>query len=172
MLLSTASYDDTPAFTLEPCVAKVLDVYDADTVDGSHRSFSGRISRWQVRIVGVDCPEIRPKRGNPHRLLEKQAAIVCRDALIEYLTGLQVRGKMTRSKIRSILSASERLVRLEPKGFDKYGRVLADIKLPDNGMSAVNRLIGGGFARSYRGGTRSPWTEEELTDIVRSRVAE
>ena len=166
MLLSTASYHQTPPFALEACPAKVVDVYDADTITVAIEVFPGQISRWQVRILGVDAPEIRPKRSNPHRLLEKRAAIRCRDALIEYLIGFRVQHKLTRPRIRTLLAASEKLVRLEPVGFDKYGRVLGDIRLPDTGASAKNQLIGGGFARDYGGGTRTPWTQEDLLRIL------
>ena len=166
MMLVAASYDQTPPFALEACAAKVIDVYDADTVTVAIEVLPGQISRWSVRIVGVDAPEIRPKRDNPHRALEKRAAIRCRDALIERLVGFPVRRGLTRSRVRTLFAASEKLVRLEPIGFDKYGRILGDIKLPDSGVSAKTQLIGGGFARDYGGGSRAPWTEEDLLRIL------
>jgi len=167
MLLSSASYHQTPPFTLEPSAAKVIDVYDADTITVAVEVFPGQISRWQVRILGVDAPEMRPQKNNPHRALEKRAAIRCRDALIETLLGFRMQRKLTRTRIRTLFAASEKLVRLEPVGFDKYGRVLGDIRLPDSGASAKTQLIGGGFARDYGGGTRTPWTEEDLLQILR-----
>lgn len=166
MLLSTATYVQTPPFALEPCAAKVVDVYDADTCTVAVEVFPGRLARFQVRIVGVDTPEMRPKRGSEHRELEKRAAKRSRDALVEHLMGMSLPpGQLTRRRIRTLLGASERVVRLEPQGFDKYGRVLGDIKLHD-GMSARDRLLGGGWGRPYNGGTRTPWTEEALRDML------
>jgi len=166
MLLSTATYAETPPFALEPCAAKVIDVYDADTCTVAVEVFPGRLARFQVRIVGVDTPEMRPKRGSAHRDLEKEAAKRSRDALVEHLLGMPLpAGRVTRKRIRTLLGASERTVRLEPMGFDKYGRVLGDIKLHD-GMSARDRLLGGGWARPYDGGTRTPWTEEVLRNML------
>jgi len=166
MLLSTATYTETPSFALEPCAAKVIDVYDADTCTVAVEVFPGRLARFQVRIVGVDTPEMRPKRGSAHRELEKRAAKRGRDTLVEHMLGMPLPvGRITRKRIRTLLGASERVVRLEPRGFDKYGRVLGDIKLHD-GMSARVRLLGGGWARPYDGGTRTPWTEEALRNML------
>jgi len=167
MSLSTTTYAETPAFALEPCAAKVIDVYDADTCTVAVEVFPGRLARFQVRIVGVDTPEMRPKRASAHRELEKTAAKRSRDALIEHLLGMSLPAgrTTTRKRIRTLLGASERIVRLEPRGFDKYGRVLGDIKLHD-GMSARDRLLGGGWAKPYDGGTRTPWTEEALRNML------
>lgn len=164
MMLAAAHYDNVEPFCISPCVAKIVDIYDADTVTVA-LELEGKIVRMPVRITGLDTPEIRPKRSNPLRLLESRAARRSRDAVVAMCTGIPVRGRQTRRSIRAILGASEKLVRLEPYGFDKYGRILGDIKLED-GISLRDRLLSEGWARIYGGGTRDPWTEEMLLAIA------
>ena len=165
-MLATVCYDSVEPFCLSPGVAKIVDVYDADTVTVAFE-IDGRLARFPVRISGLDTPEIRPSRSSPNRALEVAAARRSRDALVSMFTGLPVTGRHTRRSIRNLLGASERLVRLEPFGFDKYGRVLGDIRLSD-GMSVRDRLLSEGWARSYNGGTRAPWPEEMLACIAHS----
>lgn len=164
MMLAAAHYDNVEPFCISACVAKIIDIYDADTVTCAFE-LEGNIVRMSVRITGLDTPEIRPKRSNPLRLLESRAARRSRDAVVAMCTGIPVRGRQTRRSIRAILGASEKLVRLEPYGFDKYGRILGDIRLED-GISLRDRLLSEGWARIYGGGTRGPWTEQTLLAIA------
>ena len=163
-MLSTVHYDSVEPFCIDPCVAKIVDIYDADTVTVALK-LEGKVIRMPVRIKGLDTPEIRPKKTNSHRLLEKRAAKRSRDAVVAMCTGVPVRGGQTRRSIRAILGACEKLERLEPYGFDKYGRILGDIRLED-GISLRDRLLSEGWARAYGGGTRVAWTEEMLLAIA------
>lgn len=49
---------------------------------------------------------------------------------------------------------------------DKFGRMLGDITVL--GASLAGYLLGNGYARHYSGGTRAPWTTEELKKILES----
>lgn len=164
MMLAEARYESVEPFRIGACVAKIVDVYDADTVTVA-LELEGRVVRVPVRITGLDTPEIRPRRSSSLRLLEARAARRSRDALVSMCTGVPLSGRQTRRSIRAVLGDSGRLVRLEPSGFDKYGRVLGDIRL-DDGISLCDRLLSEGWARAYDGGARSPWTEEALLAIA------
>jgi hypothetical protein len=70
-----------PFFTLKghKCRAKVVHVYDGDTVHLVFE-FLGQLFKWHTRIAHVDTPELRTKN-----LEEKKLGYETRDKLIEYI---------------------------------------------------------------------------------------
>lgn len=120
-----------PFFTLKghSCRAKVVHVYDGDTV---HLVFEylGHLFKWHARIAHVDTPELRTKN-----LEEKKLGYETRDKLIEFING----------KVVDVLCLD----------FDKYGRVLAEITY--NGVRVDQWLIDNGLAKSYEGKTKEAW---------------
>ena len=84
--------------------------------------------KFSVRVLGVDCPELRTKNAR-----EKQVAI-------EAKTFVQDR----------ILN---RIVHLTDIGQDKYGRVLARVSC--NGEDLATQLIDAHLAVPYDGGTKT-----------------
>lgn len=83
----------------EPCLAKVVSVYDGDTF--TCVIFNGEFVHWNVRMIGYDAPELRT--GN-----RKEEGKECRDIL---------RGMI-----------DERIVVLIPSvKRDKYGRLLGEV---------------------------------------------
>ena len=89
----------TPLFSLEgqTMIAKVVKVYDADTIHIVLPLFN-KLMKFKTRFIGIDSAEIRSK--NPD---EKIHAKKARDIL--------------KSKIH------DKLVRVECGEFDKYGRL-------------------------------------------------
>jgi endonuclease YncB( thermonuclease family) len=90
--------------------------------------------RFDIRLSGIDTPEIRSKDLN-----EKKQAIIVRDFL--------------RDKIL------DKIVILECKDFDKYGRLLADIYLSDefgnpSQIKINDLLVNNNYARLYNGGKK------------------
>lgn len=60
----------------------------------------------------------------------------------------------------------------DPKG--KYGRLLATIYIKPTeavfGISTLNALlVKMGYAKPYHGGKKSPWTKEELNQIIKDK---
>lgn len=136
MVMSTLTSVETatssvPFFTLKghSCRAKVVHVYDGDTV---HLVFEylGHLFKWHARIAHVDTPELRTKN-----LEEKKLGYETRDKLIEFING----------KVVDVLCLD----------FDKYGRVLAEITY--NGVRVDQWLIDNGLAKSYEGKTKEAW---------------
>lgn len=113
--------------------AKIVSVYDGDTVNAVFE-FSGELYKWSCRLDGIDTPEIRT--SNPK---EKEFAIKVRDIL--------------RNKIL------DKIVKLECKEFDKYGRLLVDIYYKDEYIN--NWLIDNNYAYKYDGGSKKEWVFEE-----------
>lgn len=93
----------TALFSLDgqTVVAKVVKVYDADTIHIVFPVF-GKLMKFKTRFIGIDSAEIRSK--NPD---EKIHAKKARDIL--------------KSKIH------DKLVRVECGEFDKYGRLLVKV---------------------------------------------
>lgn len=132
--------DDAPRWqpTPDAQLARVVSVYDGDTVT-LLASFGGSLGRCNMRLCGIDCPEMRGRGAS-----EREAAEAVRDV---------VRGQCL-----------DRVCKVHAQGMDKYGRLIGDVETPQ-GRFVARLLLDEGLARAYDGGTRSPFTDEELERI-------
>lgn len=169
--LAAATDADTPFFSLQgqTLEAKVVDCYDADSLRVVVE-LHGALVKFAVRIVGLDAPEKRSQRKN-----ERLAARVAHRSMLRTLLGdegnaLLPPRKLTRKSVRRAFAASRRTVTLRCGEFDKYGRLLGKVEV-DGGICAGQALVGGGFAHVYDGGTKTPWTDEELNAMVETAAA-
>ncbi|PRX11403.1 UNVERIFIED_ORG: endonuclease YncB(thermonuclease family) [Martelella mediterranea] len=113
-----------------PVRADVVRVIDGDTIVVAARPWPGQIVETSVRIRGVDTPELRSSCD-----AERQAASIARDYVV------------------SLLHEGD-TVQLRQIAGDKYfGRVVADVALPD-ARDLSHLLLAGGFAVSYDGGRK------------------
>lgn len=111
--------------------ARVVSVYDGDTVRVEASMWPGLTWRGSVRVDGVDTPELRGKCE-----VEK------------------VKAKAARDFVRARIGKRVLLVNVR-KG--KYaGRVVARVKLA-NGSDLTELLIQQGHGRPYEGGRRREW---------------
>jgi len=104
LFLQNITYKDTIPFIPQIRFAKVIKVYDGDTITVAAKlpfDFSP-IYRFTVRLAGIDSPEI--KGATPK---ECKLAITARDALYNLIFG--------------------QIIELKNHGKEKYGRLLADI---------------------------------------------
>ena len=115
---------------LGPVDARVVSVYDGDTLTVDAEPWLGVTIRTSVRVNGVDTAEIRGKCQ-----AEKDLAIKARDF---------VRGKV-----------GERVTITNVKHGKYAGRVVADVFVGQEKLSDM--LIAEGLGRPYRGGTREGW---------------
>lgn len=142
--LEMATYEEVKPFIPAINFGKVVRVYDGDTITIAARidlegKMSMKLYRFNVRLRGIDSPEIRSK--NPS---EKLLAVEARDALHELLMG--------------------KLITLEGTCYDKYGRLLADVKTMD-GINAGQWMVENLHAVRYNGGKKyipSEWTDIPL----------
>jgi endonuclease YncB( thermonuclease family) len=128
--LETTS-SSVPFFTLKghKCKAKVVHVYDGDTVHLVFE-FLGQLFKWHARIAHVDTPELKTKNVE-----EKK------------------KGYEVRDKLRELID--NKVVDIVCLDFDKYGRVLAEITY--NGERVDEWLIKNDYAKSYEGKTKEAW---------------
>ena len=112
-------------------LAKVVKVYDGDTIHVVFKYFD-TFFKWNCRIQHVDTPELRTKD-----LEEKKRGYECRDKLIALIM--------------------DKVVSLKCSKFDKYGRLLVEITVPETGVKIHEYLISEGLANKYEGKTKEKW---------------
>lgn len=115
--------------------AKILDVYDGDTVTAAFETLGAGIYSHKIRMLGIDTPEIRTKN-----LREKGEGLKAK----EYLKDLLL----------------NKIVTLDIKSADKYGRVLATIFVDT--LDINEHMVNAGYARKYDGGKREAWVYDEV----------
>ena len=127
--LNRLSLENCPRFIPSFRWAKVIKVYDGDTITlgtwihGSSFSFSFRLAR-------IDTPELRT--SNPE---EKE------------------QGYTVRNILRTMIL--NKIVLIDNISYDKYGRLLGEVFL---GSTNINSwLLENNYARSYDGGKKRPW---------------
>ena len=126
-----------------PIRARVIDVYDGDTITVIFLIEDSPIL-FKIRLSGIDTPEIKTGKGKLKT--EKIAGKKCRD----YLSNL----------------IGDKLINLTILDWDKYGgRLIGIIKIDDN-TNINNVMINRGYARPYDGGKKLKWTRSELRKII------
>jgi micrococcal nuclease len=117
-----------------PVTAHVLRVIDGDTVRVRATIWLGSTVEIDVRLAGIDAPEMRGRCAQ-----EKQLAASARDALLFML--------------------GDGPVALRDVRYGKYaGRVIARIVAPD-GRDVSQTMRAQGLARAYDGGKRIRWCD-------------
>lgn len=115
-----------------PVSARVVEVIDGDTFLADAEIWPGQTLRVNIRIRGIDAPEMKCRcRG------ERDAALAARAALGRLIAG----GPVSLSNIG---------------GAKFYGRVLADV-ITGNGEAVARRMLQNGLVRAYGGGKRDSW---------------
>lgn len=115
-----------------PVDAEVLRVIDGDTLALRVHIWIGQTVDMNVRIAGIDAPELHGKCA-----LERERAAKARDFLKQFVTGQRLR--------------------LEDVRNDKYGgRVIAEVR-DMKGDDVGKVLLARGLARAYEGGRRGSW---------------
>jgi len=112
--------------------ARVISIYDADTMTleidlGFHIKITEK-----VRLMGIDTPELRTKNKKEKKL-----------------------GYEARDYLRELILNKEVIINTEKKG--KFGRYLVDVYYDD--ININNELIRKGYAKSYDGGKKKKWFE-------------
>ena len=130
-VLSNCTIQNTPKFYPEIKDAYVIKVYDGDTITIAAPVLNAhmKIYKFSVRILGIDCPEIKSK---------------CKDE--KYVA---VKAKEFAEK--TLLHKS---IRLNNITYDKYGRLLADIFIDE--ILYKDMLLQNHLAYEYFGKTKNP----------------
>ena len=137
--MSTPAFAGAPDSIDGPVLATVLRIVDGDTITVSARIWLGQRIETQVRLAGVDAPELRGRCAR-----ERDLAVRARDFAEARLNG--------------------RTVLLRDIRFGNYaGRVVARVELAA-GDDFAGDLIAAGLARSYGGGARNSWCARTRPD--------
>ena len=136
--LRTCELKTTPRFVPEFKYAKVVKVYDGDTVTLAAIPFgSKKPYLFQCRLTRIDAPEMTKQSGKTQkaRNREKALAIKSRDALFKLI--------------------GNKVVKVDIKSLEKYGRVLADLTIDNTDVS--DWMIQHKYAVPYSGGKKCKW---------------
>ena len=106
---------------------KVIKVYDGDTFTIAS-IINNQAYKFSVRLRGVDCPEIKTQDSE-----EKEIANFVKEKIIEKIMN--------------------KIIFLEDIGYDKYGRILANVKYENEDIS--DWLLKNHYAVIYDGGKKS-----------------
>lgn len=136
--LDSCTKSNTPRFSLAGVrtVAKVVSVYDGDTITVAFDTLGLGYFLHNVRILGIDTPEIKGKTSE-----EKAAAIAARD----WMRGL----------------VDGQLVDLDIATIDKYGRLLANVMRKSDGLNLSQNMIETRHAVPYDGTARKPFVSDD-----------
>ena len=110
--------------------AYCFNVHDTDTISVLFK-FGSEIVKYNLRLNGIDAPELRSKNENEKKL--------CIEGT-EYLKNMVL----------------NKLIKIKTLKTDKYGRMLA-ILYNDNDECINDLLIKKNFCRAYDGGTKESW---------------
>ena len=130
--VSVVDYKDTIPFVPNIQSGHVIKVYDGDTITIASKLpyANSPLYRFQVRLRGIDCPEIHGKTE------DEKARAVCARTEMETLV-------------------MQKQVVLKNVGTEKYGRLLADVFV--NGIHVNAHMLQKGFAVPYSGKTKTSW---------------
>jgi micrococcal nuclease len=127
--LKNITYKETHSFIPEIRYAKVIKVYDGDTITVAAKLpfYKSPIYRFSVRLRSVDSPEIKGKSKK-----ECEMAIQARDALHKLIFG--------------------EIVELKNNSKEKYGRLLTDVYYGD--IHVNQWMLEQNYAIKYDGGKK------------------
>ena len=129
-------HSSIPVWSLEGkfMKCKPVFVYDGDTIHVLV-VMNNKASKWKVRMLGYDSPEMKPLKINKNRENEIKAAREAKEALSDLILN--------------------KIVDIKFDKFDKYGRPLATIYL--NGLNINNWMIENNYGYAYSGGTKKTY---------------
>lgn len=145
------TYYNTPKFSLKNKIyeAKILDIYDGDTITICINLEGFNYVKMNVRLDGINTPELC---GN-----EKNIAISARNFLINKLTDIKFEDtvKYSRDNIRKLINNDTHIIKVIFGDFDKYGRPLCIIY--KNNININDLMIHNKYAKKYDGGKKESW---------------
>ena len=146
--------NDTAYFSLNGIntFARVVNVVDGDTISLIIPIFD-KYFKFRVRINGIDTCEIH---SNDKKIKDK--GLKAKYRVIELLSKQNVLCT-TKKQIIDLFNNNIYIVWVECLGFDKYGRLLANVFFDNKTKSIANILIDEKLAYNYNGSTKL--TEEE-----------
>ncbi len=135
--------------------ARVVSLYDGDTMNVVFPYFNN-FFKFSLRLNRIDTSEMRSENTSVQKL-----AIEARNVVFNLITG---RSNIPASKkeIDDTLNTTVFLVWIECMGFDKWGRILAEVKQhKESTHNFSDILLQKGLAYQYYGGTKLTESAQE-----------
>lgn len=127
---------ETPLFSLQgtKTAARVVSVYDADTITVVI-PFAGSFSKFNIRLYGIDTPEMKSKIAEV-----RDKAIKARERVINLITGGKS-ANVSKKELQTYLTANITLVYIECFEQDKWGRTLAKVYLKEGDAKSLSDIL-------------------------------
>ena len=135
--IKNATFENSILLTYNFKKAKIVKVYDGDTVWFAVQFSNGKIYKFLARIYGIDCPELRS-----NNLMEKEEAKKAKEFTTNFCLNKIVNIEIFNNKKDN----KNKIIK------EKYGRLLISIEY--NGLNLANELIKNKLAKEYFGGTK------------------
>ena len=150
--LREMTYDNLQDFSFngKEMLAKILDVYDGDTIITTIK-VEDIYYKIHCRLSGIDTPELKTEDED-----ERVAAKEARNHLIELLTGQKMRHDVSRKEIQVMCANVNSVVNVRCFNNDKYGRVLVEII--KEGININKKMVEDGYAGVYDGKKKIKWS--------------
>lgn len=121
----------TFSFNGKTLTCKIIKVCDGDTIKCVF-DFNNNLYKMNIRLYGIDTCELRDKDEKKKELAYK-----------------------AKQRVEEIINNVEKkIVNIECKHYDKYGRVLGIVHIPGNKETLNNILLNEGLAITYYGGKK------------------
>jgi endonuclease YncB( thermonuclease family) len=141
----------TPKFTLNGTntYGRLISLHDGDSITVILPLYNN-FYKFNIRLNNIDTCEMNSKLNNNIEL-----AFKARNRLFELITNKTIDNNWKKKQIDSYLNDDVYLIWLECLDFDKYGRILANIKIQDNDNETLsNILLNEKLAYLYNGGKK------------------
>ena len=160
---------DIPKFTFAGTThtAKVVSCYDGDSFEAA-MYIGDKLWKFDCRMSGYDSPEIKPLKTSANREAEKAAALRAKTALLSFVCdGVNASRTYTNKELDALVKQNKKLIELQCKEFDKYGRLLVEISITSItsaaaaaiSSSTVNAwMVTNKYGYEYTGGTKKVFT--------------
>lgn len=136
--LRTCELKTTPRFVPTFRFAKVVKVYDGDTVTLAAIPFGAtQPYLFRCRLTRIDAPEMTKQSGKTQKARDREKALAIK----------------SRDALRTLIG--DKIVKVNVNSLEKYGRVLADLNI--DGTDVSDWMIRHKYAVSYSGGKKIKW---------------
>jgi endonuclease YncB( thermonuclease family) len=162
--LKSCTRENTPIWSLDgkKTLARVLDIYDGDSVTLAIPLSEDEVYSFSARLSGLDTCELRSKTE-----FCRQKAYEARNRLAQLcgVSDLDLASRCSRKIMREKLSACDAIVAIECYAFDKYGRILVTLRSAEGAETTfTDILIAERLGYVYDGKTKP--TEDEIRNIL------
>ena len=139
--------------------ARVLDVYDGDTITVAIEYPPGFVFRHSLRVAGIDTPEMSGDQASEAATARQALLALLLPELVSLPSSKAAAGPLrplnpiNRYQTRALLAEHPVIVTAAVRGAEKYGRLLASVRLGTN-LDLAKQMLAGGYAVQYDGGAK------------------